>query len=132
MIAGQAEARNVPARDVAKFERAASGHDLRQRSTARVGGTKNAADTGAGNVRNGDVIFFKDLQDAKMRKAAGKSSTKRKGHTWPRRLVGDQGVALERCTAAEHCADKAVVLNILMYWLRNRLRYGVALRRPAS
>src|ERR1700688_89305 len=113
MITGQAEARNMPARDVAKFERTAGRHDLRQRRTASIGGAENAAHAGAGNVRNGDVIFFKDLQHAKMREAASKSSTKRKGHTWPRRVVGDQRVALERCMAAEHGGDEAVVLSIL-------------------
>src|ERR1700688_386598 len=120
MIAGQTEARNVPARDVAKFERTAGGHDLGQRRAARVGGAENAAHTGAGNVRNSDVIFFKNLQHAKMREAASKSSTKREGHTRARRVAGDQRVALERCPAAEHGADEAVVPNIL----KNRLRYG--------
>src|ERR1700674_5971855 len=90
MIAGQAETRNVPASNVAKFKGGASGHDLRQRRATCVGGAENAADTGAGNMRNSDVIFFKNLQDAKMREAASKSSTKRKGHTWPRRVAGDQ------------------------------------------
>jgi hypothetical protein len=118
MIAGQAEARNVPARDVAKFKGAAGSHDLRQRRAARVGGTEDAADTGAGNVRNGDVIFFKNLEHAKMREAASKSSTKRKGYTWPRRVVGEQRVVLKRCVTAEHGANKAMVLNIFMYWLR--------------
>src|ERR1700688_2330360 len=104
MIAGQAEARNVPARDVAKFKRAAGGHDLRQRRTASVGGAEDAAHAGAGNVRNGDVIFFKNLQHAKMREAACKSSTEGEGHTWPRRVIGEQRVVLERCMAAEHGA----------------------------
>src|ERR1700722_15586422 len=108
MIAGQAEARNVPARDIAKSKSAASRHDLRQRRAASVSGAENAAHTGAGNVRNGDVIFFKDLQHAKMREAASESSTKRKGHTRPRRVVGEQRVVLERCMAAEHGANQAV------------------------
>jgi hypothetical protein len=46
-----------------------------------------------------------------MREAASKSSTKRKGHTWPRRVVREDRVALERCAAAKHCADKAIVLR---------------------
>src|ERR1700693_3216843 len=123
MIAGQAEARNVPARDIAKFKRAAGGHDLRQRRAARVGGAENAADTRACNVRNGDVILFKNLQNAEMREAASKTSTKRKGHTWPRRVVGNQRVVLKRCMTAEHGTNKAIVLNILMYWLRYWLPY---------
>jgi hypothetical protein len=36
-------------------------------------------------------------------------------------VVGDQRVVLEWCMTAEHGANKAVVLNILMYWLRKWL-----------
>src|ERR1700719_1489783 len=118
MIAGQAEARNMPARDVAKFKGAAGGHDLSQRCAASVGGAEDAAHTGACNVRNGDVIFFKDLKHAEMREAASKSSTERKGHAWTRRVVSDQRVALEWCTTAEYGTNKTVVLDIPMYWLR--------------
>ena len=101
----------MPARDVAKFKSAASGHDLRQRGAAGVGGAENAAHTGAGNVRNGDVIFFQNLQDAEMREAASKSATKGEGYTWPRRVIRDERVALERCAAAKHGADNAIVLR---------------------
>lgn len=104
----------MPARDVAKFKGAAGSHDLCQRRAARVGGAENAAHAGAGNVRDGDVIFFKDLEHAKMREAASKSSTKRKGHTWARRVVGEQRVVLERRMAAEHGVNEAVVLRIFM------------------
>ena len=111
MIGGQAKTRNVPACDVAKFKGAARGHDLRERRAAGVGGAENAAHTGAGNVRNSDLIILKTLPLAEMREAASESSTEGKGHTWPRRVVRDGRVALERCAAAENCADKAIVLR---------------------
>src|ERR1700693_1245767 len=111
MIGSQAETRNVPARDVAKFKGAARGHDLRQRRAAGVSSAENAAHTGAGNVRDGDVIFFKNLQHAEMREAASKSSAKRKGHTRPRKMASEERVALERCAAAENCVDEAMVLR---------------------
>jgi hypothetical protein len=54
------------------------------------------------------VIFFKNLQDAEMCEAAGKSSAKGKGHPWPRRVVREQSVAFERCAPALNCADNEV------------------------
>jgi len=54
------------------------------------------------------------LQHAKMRKAASKSSPKRKGHAWARRVATDQRVVLERRMAAEHGVNEAVVLRIFM------------------
>ena len=70
MIARQAEARNAPACDVAKFDVAASRQDFGEGSTASVGSSENAADACPGNVRDGNVVLLKDLQDAEMGEAA--------------------------------------------------------------
>jgi hypothetical protein len=77
------------------------------------------------------VIFFKDLQHAEMREAASKSSTEGEGHTWPRRVIGEQRIILERGMAAEHGTDQAIVLNILMYWLMYSLLYWLKHRLPS-
>ena len=87
---------------------------MRERRTAGVSGAEDAANASAGNVRNGDVIFFKNLEDAKMREAACKSATESKSHAWPRRVIGKQRVTLERCTAAKHGADEAVGLGLFL------------------
>ena len=77
MIAGEAEARNPPARDIAKLDVAASRQDLSERSAARVRRAQNAADACARDMRNRNVILFEDLQDAKVREAARKTAAER-------------------------------------------------------
>ena len=77
MIAGEAEARNPPARDVAKFDVAASRQDFSERSAARVRRAQNAAHACARNMRNRNVILFEYLQDAKVRETARKTTAKR-------------------------------------------------------
>jgi hypothetical protein len=70
MIAGEAEARNAPAADVAEFQCAAGGDDARQRSAARVGRAENAADACARDARNGYAILLEHLKNAEMREAS--------------------------------------------------------------
>jgi len=74
MIAGEAEARNAPAADVAEFQGPASGNDARQRSAASVGCSENAADACSRNAGNGYAVLLENLQHAEMRKAARKSA----------------------------------------------------------
>src|SRR2546429_3069230 len=74
MIAGEAEARNAPSRDIAKLDVTASRQDLSERSAARVRRAQNAAHACARDMRNRNVILFEDLQDAKVREAARKTA----------------------------------------------------------
>jgi hypothetical protein len=72
VIAGEAQAGNAPAPDVAKTNLAASANDASQRRTAGIRRPKNAAHAGPCDVRNWYVIFFKDLQNAEMGESARK------------------------------------------------------------
>ena len=72
MIAGESEAGNAPSANVAKPNRAASGYNSSQRRTAGIRRAKNAAYTGASDIRNWYVILFEDLQNAQV----GESSRK--------------------------------------------------------
>lgn len=74
MIAGEAEARNAPAADVAEFQRAAGSDDASQGSAAGVGRTENAADARAGDARNRNAMLLENLQHAEMCEAARKST----------------------------------------------------------
>src|SRR3984957_19583567 len=78
MIARKAQTGNAPAGDMAKTDGACSGKNAGQRSAAGVCGSEDAANAGACNVRNRNVIFFEDLQHAQVREAAGESATQAK------------------------------------------------------
>ena len=64
MIAGKPKAGNTPARDITEFEVAACSENLGQRGAACIGCAEDTADAGAGDVRDGNVVLFEDLQDA--------------------------------------------------------------------
>lgn len=83
MVAGEAQARNAPAADVAEFEGAASRDDSRQRGAAGVGRAENAANAGARDARNGDVMLLENLKNAEMRKATRKSAAESDSDAWP-------------------------------------------------
>jgi hypothetical protein len=74
VVAGEAETRNGPAGDVPKTDGAARGQNARERSAAGVGRSKNAADAGSGNVRNGNVILLEDLYYAQVSESARESA----------------------------------------------------------
>jgi hypothetical protein len=83
MVAGESEARNAPAADVAELKGAASGDDARQRSTAGIGCTENAANTCACDARNRDSVLLEHLKNAEVREAACKASAERDADTCP-------------------------------------------------
>ena len=91
MVAGETEARNAPAADVAKFEHAACGDDASQRSTAGIRRAENAADAGAGDARNRNAMLLENLQHAEMCEAARKSTAQGDSDACP---IGQWG-----CTA---------------------------------
>jgi hypothetical protein len=84
MIAGEAEPRNAPARDIAKTDGAADGDNSCQGSATGVGGSEDAADAGAGNMRYGDVILFQHLQHSEMREATREPAAERESNAWAR------------------------------------------------
>ncbi len=84
MIAGEAQARDAPARDIAKTNSAAGGKNTCKGSAAGVRGSKNAADAGACDVRYGDVILLEDLQHTEVREPAGESATQGESDAWAR------------------------------------------------
>ena len=75
VIAGEAQAGNAPAADVAKTNLAASSNDARQWRAAGIRRAKNAADACACDIRDWYVILFENLQDAQMRESARKPAT---------------------------------------------------------
>ena len=83
MIAGETEARNAPAADVAKFESAAGGDDASQRSAAGVGCAENAADARARDARNRYAILLENLKNAEMREPARKAAAESDSDAWP-------------------------------------------------
>ena len=83
MIAGQAEARNTPAGEIPKTNGAAGSENAGQWSATGIGGSEDAADTGAGDVRDRDVILLQDLEHAQVREAAGKSTAKSQRYAGP-------------------------------------------------
>jgi hypothetical protein len=83
MIAGEAEARNAPAADVAKLESAASSDDARQRGTAGISRPENAADARSGNARNRNTVLLENLENAEVRKTTRKPTTESDADTWP-------------------------------------------------
>ena len=64
LVACKTQARNAPAGDVSKAERAAGGDNARERRATRVGRAENTAYAGSRDVRDGDLILFEDLQNA--------------------------------------------------------------------
>jgi len=74
MVAGKAEPRDAPTRDITKLKVAARGKDFRQGRAASVGCAENAANACARYMSDGNVILFENLQDAEMRKATRESS----------------------------------------------------------
>jgi len=84
MIAGEAEPRNAPARDISKTDGPAGGNNSCQGSAAGVGGSEDATDAGACDVRYGDVILFQDLQHPEMREATRESAPERESNAWAR------------------------------------------------
>src|ERR1700747_2114915 len=84
MIAGEAEPRNAPARDIAKTDGAAGGDNPCQGCAAGVSGSEHAANAGACDVRDGDVILFEDLQHSEMCEATRESAPERESNSWAR------------------------------------------------
>ena len=83
LVAGEAEARNTPAGDVAKAKRAARRNDSRERRATRVSGAENAAHTGSRDMRDGDFVLLEDLQNTEMCEAAREASPESEADTWP-------------------------------------------------
>jgi hypothetical protein len=77
LIACQAEAGDAPPGNIAKTKSAASFDDARKRRAAGVGSSQDTAYAGPGDVRDGDVVLLKHLQNAEMRKATRETSAKR-------------------------------------------------------
>jgi hypothetical protein len=76
IVAGKAEPGNSPPSDVTKAKSAASRNDARKRCAARVSGAKNAAHTRSCDMRNGDFIFFENLQNTEVREPTRESASK--------------------------------------------------------
>lgn len=74
VIAGEAQARDAPAGDIAEAQRAASGNDARQRRTAGVGCPENAADARAGDGGDRNLVLLEDLQYAEVGEAASEAA----------------------------------------------------------
>jgi hypothetical protein len=74
VIAGEAEPGDAPAGDISKFQVAADGENLGERRAACVGCAEDAADAGARDMSDSNVILFEDLQDAEVRKPTGESA----------------------------------------------------------
>ena len=91
MVAGEAEPRNPPARDIAKFDVAASRQDFSERSAARVRRAENAANACARDMRNRNVVLFEDLQYAKVRETARKTAAERNADARTRLPGGTRG-----------------------------------------
>jgi len=83
MVAGEAEARNAPAADVAEFKGAAGGNDASQRSAAGVGRAENAANARSRDAGNRNAMLLKNLKNAEMRKTTRKSATESNSDAWP-------------------------------------------------
>jgi hypothetical protein len=66
VIAGQPQPGNSPSGDVAETKRTTSSNDARERRPAGISRAEDAADTGAGDKRDGDAILLENLQDAEM------------------------------------------------------------------
>jgi hypothetical protein len=69
VIAGEPQPGNSPAGDVPKTKSTAGGNDARQRGSACIRRTENAAHAGPSDMRDGNVILFENLQNAEMREA---------------------------------------------------------------
>ena len=82
LIAGEAKAGDAPTSDVAKTDGPASRNNSRQGRTAGIRGAEDAANACSSNVRNRDLVFLEDSQNAKMGEAARKSTSE--GQTNPR------------------------------------------------
>jgi hypothetical protein len=72
VIAGQPKPGNSPSGDVAETERSASSNDARERRTAGISRTEDAADARAGDKRDGDAILLENLQHAEMGESPSK------------------------------------------------------------
>ena len=110
VIAGEAQAGNTPAANVAKANGSAGGDDARKRGAAGIGRSENAADAGACDIRNRDVILLKDLENAKMRESARESAAESQAQTctfgrsdWPAGLRGETGTCHARRMASIAC-----------------------------
>jgi hypothetical protein len=75
VVAGQAQAGDVPAADVAKLQGPAGRHDASQWGAAGIGRAENAAHAGARDAGYRNVMLFEDLQNAEVREAARKTAT---------------------------------------------------------
>jgi len=66
-VAGQAEARDTPARKITEANLAAFGNDAGEGGATGIGGGEDAADAAAGNAGDGNVVLFQNAQNPKMR-----------------------------------------------------------------
>ena len=83
MIAGEAEARNAPATDVAEFESAAGGNDAREGSAAGVGRAEDAANARSRDAGNRDAALLENLKNAEVSKTARKAAAESDPDAWP-------------------------------------------------
>lgn len=81
MVAGQTETRDAPARDVTKANRSTGCENPRQRGSARVCRSKDAANAGSGYVGNTDVMLFENFEHAEMSETTRKSSAEGQADT---------------------------------------------------
>jgi hypothetical protein len=87
LVACQAEAGDPPAGNVPEAQCAACFNDARQRRSAGVGSSENAANAGSRDVRDRDLVLFEYLQHAEMREATGESAAEGESNPCP----GGQG-----------------------------------------
>jgi len=80
LVAGEAEARNAPASDVAKAERAARCNDSLERRAARVGGGENTAHAGSRDMGDRYLVLFEHLQNPEVCETARKTSAEGETH----------------------------------------------------
>src|SRR5258707_7424551 len=74
VIAGEAQARDARASDIAEAQRAASCDDARQGCAAGVRRSENAADARAGDGGDRNWVLLEDLQDAEVSEPAGEAA----------------------------------------------------------
>lgn len=77
LVAGEAETREAPTGKIAKAHVAAGRDEPGERCAARIGRAQDAADAGAHNPGDGDVVLFENLEHAQMGESAGKAAAQR-------------------------------------------------------
>jgi hypothetical protein len=74
VIAGKTQPGDSPSCDVTETQRTASSNDASEGRATGIGRAKDAANAGAGDIRNWNVILLEDLQNAEMGESTRESA----------------------------------------------------------